>query len=79
MAADTIISLIQAIMKLAPEIINIIEGLIGHGNTIAPEQLPHLLTQAIEISKNQSAAAVSVAQAPVETASIASESAEPIA
>ena len=79
MAAETIISLIQAIMKLAPDIINIIEGLIGHGNTIAPEQLPHLLTQAIEISKNQSAAAAAVAQTPVETASIASESTQSVA
>lgn len=54
MQSDIVIALVQAILKLAPEVISIIEGLVGHGSTITPEQLPHLINQAVAISKNQS-------------------------
>lgn len=65
MSALTILSLIQAIMKLAPEIVTIIEGIVGHGNSIAPEELSEILAKATELSK--ATAVVS----PLDTASAA--------
>lgn len=63
MSALTILSLIQAIMKLAPEVVSIIEGIVGHGNSIAPEELSEILAKATELSK------AAVVVSPIDTAS----------
>lgn len=49
MSSAITLALITSVLKLAPEIVSIIEGIVGHGNPIAPEKLPQILTQATEV------------------------------
>jgi hypothetical protein len=55
MSAEALIALIQAILKLAPEVVSLIEGIIGHGNSIPVEQIPTILSQVAELSKDSTA------------------------
>lgn len=55
MSAEALIALIQAILKLAPEVVSLIEGIIGHGNSIPAAQIPSILAQVAELSKNSTA------------------------
>lgn len=49
MSSAITLALVTSVLKLAPELISIIEGIVGHGNPIAPEKLPQILTQAAEV------------------------------
>ena len=50
--SPAIIMLFDVIIKIAPDVIKFVEGLVSDGNSIDPEHVPKILSEMANISKN---------------------------
>lgn len=49
------IMLFDAILKIAPEVVSLIQEVVGDGNTIPPHKVPEIMSQLADVSKNAAA------------------------
>lgn len=46
------IMLFEAILKIAPEVVSLIEEVVGDDNTIPADQVPKILSKMVDVTKN---------------------------
>lgn len=51
MSESVILSLLDIIIKVLPNAVSFIEGLVGDGGTITPDHVPQILSHMADISK----------------------------
>lgn len=50
--SPAIIMLFDAILKIAPEVVSLIQEFVGNDNTIPPHKIPEIMSKIADVAKN---------------------------